>query len=489
MLYVLIGLVVMAMVLSVLGVLPFRPVDLMFSATFLTATCWATNRIFVKVFKAPTNLESVYITALILALILTPIKSVQELPLLFWVAVWAMASKYILAIKKKHIFNPAALSVALTALTLNYSASWWVVTAWMAPFVAVGGLLIVRKIRRFDMVFSFFVVASVVILGASALKGNDLLLTAQRLILDIPILFFAFVMLTEPLTTPARKIWQVVYGSLVGILFAPFIHLGFFYFTPETALLVGNIFSYIVSPKEKLLLMLKEKIQIAPDIYDFVFGLDEKLNFLPGQYMEWTLGHENPDSRGSRRYFTIAASPTEENLRIGIKFYPNGSSFKKALIALQSGDAIVASQLAGEFTLPKDPNKKLAFIAGGIGVTPYRSMIKYLLDLSQKRDIILLYSNKLASDIVYKEIFDEALQKLGIKTVYVLTDSANVPAGWSGRVGFIDTKMIAEGVPDFKDRTFYISGPHSMVDAFEKQLKAMGVPGNQLKADFFPGYA
>ncbi len=138
---------------------------------------------------------------------------------------------------------------------------------------------------------------------------------------------------------------------------------------------------------------------------------------------------------------------------------------------------LVASQLAGEFTLPKDLNKKLCFIAGGIGITPFRSMIKFLLDTNQKRDITLLFSNKTELDIVYKDIFDQAFLKLGIKTVYVNTD----------KMGFIDEMMIREQVFDFKDRTFYISGPHSMIDAFEKTLKNLGV--KNIKVDFFPGYA
>ena len=195
--------------------------------------------------------------------------------------------------------------------------------------------------------------------------------------------------------------------------------------------------------------------------------------------MEWTLPQKNPDSRGSRRYFTLAASPTEGNLRIGVKFYPNGSSFKNKLLSLNTSDLIVASQLSGEFILPKDPQEKLCFIAGGIGITPFRSIIKYLLDTNQKREITLFYSNKTAEDIVYKDIFDRAFQKLGIKTIYVNTD----------KMGYIDETMIRERVSDFKDRTFYLSGPHSMVDAFEKTLKNMGISSSQIKIDFFPGYA
>lgn len=467
MLYFLILLVAAAVVLSFFGVLPFQPINIIFSTVFLVIVCWASNTLFAKFSKAFTNLESVYITALILALIVTPIRTPGDLLFLSGVAVVAMASKYIIAVNRKHIFNPAAFAVVLSALTLNYGASWWIGNRWMLFFVILGGFLIVRKLQRFNMVFSFLIVYSVIISVAAVLKGNDILTLVQNAFLDSPLLFFAVVMLTEPQTTPPDKKFQMIYGGLTGI--------GFNFATPEIALLINNLFSYIVSFKGKLLLNLKEKLQIAPDIYDFVFGIDRKLRFLPGQYMEWTLDHKNPDSRGTRRYFTIAASPTEGNLRIGVKFYPNGSSFKKALLSLKPGEEAIVGQLAGEFILPKSQNSKLCFIAGGIGITPYRSMIKYLLDINQKRDIILISSNKTPADVVYKNIFDEADRKLGIKTIYVF--------------GQLGPEVITKEVADYKERIFYLSGPHSLVDAFELTLKKMGVPGNRIKIDFFPGYA
>lgn len=487
--YFLTFLSLVAVAFSALGILPFNPIALIFSVAFLTLACWISNTFFARVFRVQTNLESVYITALILALIVTPVRNLQDALLLGLVAVLSQGSKYILAVNKKHIFNPAAFAVAMGALAFKEGASWWVGTSWMAPFVLVGGLLIVRKIRRFSLVLSYLIVSIIAILGSSAFSSNNPLIIIKNLILDSPIIFFSLVMLTEPQTTPPGKFLQITYGGLVGFLFAPFVRLGTFSFSPEMALLAGNIFSYLLSPKEKLLLKIKEKIQIAPDIYDFVFDQDRKLVYLPGQYMEWTLGHKNPDRRGTRRYFTIAASPTEENLRIGVRFSQNGSSFKKALISMSSGDSIIASQLSGEFTLPRDPSRKLVFIAGGIGVTPYRSMIKYLLDTEQKRDMVLFYASKKEADFVYSDIFDKAEKSLGMKTVYVLTESENVPKSWQGKVGQIDKKMIAEEVPDYHDRIFYISGPHSMVDVFEKVLKGLGIAGNQIKIDFFPGYA
>jgi ferredoxin-NADP reductase len=439
------------------------------------------------VFRAPTNVESVYISALILALILSPIKSVSDLPLLFWAAVLTMASKYILAINNKHIFNPVAVAVTLTALGFNGSASWWIGTLSMLPFSLLG-LLIVRKIRRYDLVFYFFVASLVTMLGFSIIQGSNILTTLKQLMFSSPVFFFAFVMLTEPLTTPPTKSLQAAYGVLTGILFVPQFHLGTFYTTPEQALVIGNIFSYLVSPKYKVISTIQQKIQIAPSMIDFLFVPKKKIAFSPGQYMEWTVPHKNPDARGNRRYFTIASSPTEDTLRLGVKFYPNGSSYKKAMAAIDTNTPIVGDQLGGDFTMPKDTTQKLVFIAGGIGITPFRSMIKYLIDLKLPRPIVLFYANKTADEIVYADVFNQAQAELGIKMVYTLTDQTKIPANWMGKVGRIDANMISQEVPDFMQRIFYLSGPHAMVNAYEETLKNMGVPEKQIKIDFFPGF-
>jgi len=485
-LYYLIFLLVVAFGLSFFEVLSFNPLAIAGNAMFFVAICWITNTIFAKTFGAPTNLESVYITALILSLIVAPIRSYHDLPFLGWVAVWAMASKYIFAFGKKHFFNPAAFGVALAGVGLFQSANWWVGTGSLLPFVLLGGFLIVRKIQREDMVGTFFLSALLTIFFFNLAKGTDVFVLLKKILFDTPIVFFAFVMLTEPLTTPPTKLLRMLYGGIVGILYAPQVHVGSIYSTPELALLVSNMYSYIVSPKQKLVLTLSEKIKTASDMFDFVFPKNKNFSFLPGQYMEWTIAHKNPDSRGTRRYFTLASSPTEDTIRLGVKVYPNASSFKRALVNLSSRDPIVAGQLAGDFTLPSDTAKKLVFVSGGIGVTPYRSIIKYLLDKKEKRAIVHFYSNKNASEIVYKDIFDEAQREMGIKTVYTLTDKEAIPPNWKGRVGRIDAKMIQEEVSDYKDRLFYLSGPHAMVIGFEEVLHSMGV--NNIKKDFFPGF-
>lgn len=488
-LYVLIAFVCIAGILGSFGLIPFSPISIILSSLFLIMICWASNTVFSKVFKAPTNVESVYITALILTLILSPARTIDDFIFIGWTGLLAMASKYILSINKKHIFNPAAFSVAVTAIALGQYASWWIGTLNMVPFVLVGGLLIIRKLRLEDLEWSFLIVVIALSIVLGTLKGAYLPTTLGQLLFKSPLLFFGFIMLTEPLTMPPTKTLRVFYGGLVGLVFAPYFHIGSIYFSPELALITGNIFSYIVSPKQKLVLKLEQKIQASPDIFDFIFKPNQKLFFTPGQYMEWTLSHPKTDSRGNRRYFTIASSPTENNILLGIRHYENGSSYKMAMINMNDKTPIVASQLAGDFTLPRDQNKKLVFIAGGIGITPFRSMVKYLLDTKQKRSIILLYSNKVASDVVYKDVFDDAEKELGIKTIYTLTERETIPENWQGETGRVDGLMIEKVAPDFKDRVFYLSGPHTMVASYESVLKNMGVKQGNIKKDFFPGYA
>lgn len=478
-LYYLIALLVIAGLLSFFGGLPFTFPALAFTTLFLLSVCIIANSLFAWVFEAPTNIESVYISALILALVITPIRELSGVLFLFWAGTLTMASKYILALNKKHIFNPVALGVALTAFGINQSASWWVGSRVLLPFVLIGGFLIIRKVRRYDLEYGFFMSVIVTVLLVSILTKADPVFKIQKSFLDTPLLFFAFIMLTEPITMPPTKPLQLIYGALAGILIVPQVHFGSLFFTPELALITANIFSYFVSFKRKLILTLKEKIQISPDVFDFVFSPSQKLAFSPGQYMEWTLPHPHFDSRGDRRYFTIASSPTEFDLRLGVKFYPSPSSFKTALANMTSTTRIVASQMMGDFTLPKNPQTKLVFVAGGIGVTPYRSMIKYLLDKNEKRDIVLLYSNKTPDEIAYRDVFDQAVQQLGLKVVYVNSSIGS----------HIDANLIQTEVPDFASRTFYISGSDPMVKAIEKVLKGMQIPSDQIKTDYFPGLA
>jgi ferredoxin-NADP reductase/Na+-translocating ferredoxin:NAD+ oxidoreductase RnfD subunit len=478
---------IVGLVFSFFGLVPFKPLDLIVSFFVLMVAAHYSNWLFAKILNVSWNTESSYITATILTLVVGPELSWKGLASLVFLAIIAMASKYFLAINRKHVFNPAAFAMVVAPYAISYYPSWWIGNMYMVPFVLVAGFLIVRKIQREDLVLTFLAVFILVSQGLN-FSPTYLLASLKNAFVESPILFFSMIMLTEPTTTPPTRNLRIMYGALTAFLLAPFVHIGSFYFSAESAVLAGNIFSYLVSPKLRLSLVLKEKIEIAQNTYDFIFQLQRPIAFKPGQYMEWTLGHTKQDQRGMRRYFTVASSPTEPDIRIGVKFYRNPSSYKKALQELKPGDQVIASQLAGDFTLPKDRDKKLVFLAGGIGITPFRSMIKYLVDNGEKRDVILVYGAQQYKDIAYREVFNEAKQKLGIKTVYILQDGTGAPADMDVKIGMVTRELVTEEIPDYKERMFYISGPNAMVNNFENTLQAMGVGRGHIKTDFFPGY-
>lgn len=485
------GLIIMAfvaLVFSIFKILSFDALTLLLSALILVTVCYITNHLFARIFKVVINIESSFITAFILFFLMPPVNNIQTALLLAAAGTIAMASKYILAMNKKHIFNPAALAAFVLSFAPSTLAIWWVGTPVLLPVVAIIGLLIVRKIRRFHLLFSFLLTGLLSIMLFGYLNNSGGSEVFYQAFTSWPLVFFGTIMLTEPLTTPPTKKLQILYGTLVGVLFGLPLNLGILYSSPELALLIGNIFSYIVSPKKNLLLKLSEKINLAPDIYGFRFLPDQKLSFSPGQYLEWTLSHRNPDSRGNRRYFTIASSPESAEFELGVKISPSSSSYKRALLDMKPGDKLFASHLSGDFTLSKNQNEKLVFIAGGIGITPFKSIVEYLMDTKQKRDIVIFYACASPSEFVYKDIFDKAEYTIGLKTIYVLTRPENAPKDWRGKIGRINELVIKEVVPDYPKRKFYLSGPNAMVQGYKEFLSKLGVPKNQIVTDYFPGF-
>lgn len=489
-LYYLIVLVGIAAILSVFHILSYNPMDIAIQATAAVITCYVGNIILAKIFGAVTNSESALITAFILTLII-PVQFPRGVPFIILASGLAMAAKYLPTIEKRHIFNPAAAGIAATALlSPEHNATWWVGTPVLMPYVLIGGLLLARRIRRERLVVVFLAIYLLINAGFSVFHTGVITSIPTiwwQSIASSALLFFTFVMLTEPLTSPPTEKLQSYYAGLVAFLYAtPQLNLFSFALTPELALLVGNVYAYIVSPKYRLVLQLKEKMQVAKDTILFNFGRVNSFAFAPGQYMEWTLPHNHVDSRGNRRYFSLASSPSED-LQITVRFYEPSSSYKKALGGMQHGDTIIATSLEGSFVLPQDVSKPLVFVAGGVGIAPFRSMIKYIIDNKLRVNIIVLYANRLKEEIAFADILAQA-EVFGVRTIYTLTDTQHVPADWFGARGYFTPEMIAHYIPDFAQRTFYISGPQLLVERLEGTLRSMGVAGGHMKTDYFPGY-
>jgi len=472
-----------AVLFGFLGVLSFHGFALIETFVVVMTGAWVGHLVFSRLFKATTNVESYIITGIILFLILAPISSMTDAYITFAAGVLASASKYFLAINRKHIFNPVAISLFLLGLFGFGNAIWWVGSSALLPFTLCLGLLVVRKIRRFHLFFSFAVIAIPVIAFLNIIQGVAINEAILLIFTSWPLLFFGTIMLTEPMTTPPTKKLYMSYGNLVGLLFSIRFEFGPIYSSPELALVIGNIYSYLVSPKYKLFLSFVQSRKISSNIYEFVFTKPKDFRYKAGQYLEWTLSHPKSDSRGVRRFFTLASSPTEETLKLGIRVDGDqSSSFKRKLLSFTKDSRIIATQLAGDFTLPNDPSIKLTFIAGGIGITPFRSMVSYLIDKKEKRDIALFYFANTREEFVYKDIFTKA-EAIGLKTIYVPTKDA--VRGESRR---LTREMLMKYTPDFAKRVYYLSGPNAMVEGYKAMLLSAGVQGKNIISDYFPGF-
>ncbi|HVZ28550.1 MAG TPA: hypothetical protein VG798_07850, partial [Rhizomicrobium sp.] len=215
-----------ALAFSVLGLIPQSPLPLLIHAVVLLTGCWLSNLAFARSFQARSNPESVLISALILILIISPAAPVSwtglEFPLL--AAVWAMASKYLLTVQRQAVFNPAAFGVFCASLLTKTAASWWVGNYWSLGVVLIGGCLLLRKMRCFDLVISFC--GAVLLVSTLLAPPGFAWMFDREIVTRSALLFFAFVMLIEPRTLPIGRPWRIVFGALVGILYAPATHFG-----------------------------------------------------------------------------------------------------------------------------------------------------------------------------------------------------------------------------------------------------------------------
>ncbi len=491
--YVLVILAAYAMVLAYFGILHHGVMPYVYSFVTIIAICYLSNLIFAKLFYVPINVESWLITALILFFLMFPAITLGDLVTAAFAGFVAIASKYFITINKRHIFNPVAFAAVAVGATSFFQGSmpmveqffdsgnvvWWVGTPAMLPLVIILGLLVIRKIRKFGMFFAFVLGT---VLATAVININDPNFVREMLLQNLlswPLIFFGAIMLTEPITMPPHHRVQVIFGFAVGLLFVARYHIGPLYSTPELALVIGNIFAYAVSMKRRLMLTLKEKKLISKDTYEFSFASDALFHFHPGQYLEWTLKEDRSDNRGNRRYFTVSSSPTEKDVKLGVKFYQPSSVFKNELLNLPEGYTIAAGQLGGDFVLPHNKKKKLVFIAGGIGVTPFRSMIKYLIDKKEKREVTLIYCVKSEDEIAYRDVFEEGEREIGLKKIYLV-----------GK--FLTEEFLKKELPDCNNSNcnylFYMSGPNVMVTNYKKLLIKMGIKRSHIKTDYFPGF-
>ena len=235
-------------------------------------------------------------------------------------------------------------------------------------------------------------------------------------------------------------------------------------------------------------LSLKRIEKLSPEIYGFYFlSQNKKIDFKAGQFLQVIFPHKNTDIRGDKRYFTIASSPLDKELLIVTKIIKESSSFKKNLLNLKIGDSVAAEGPYGEFVLP---NKKsdIFLMAGGIGVTPYISMIKHLLKEKRELHITLFYAANKREDIVFRDLLLSASKNINIKITYFIKEVNSDLLDENEKKGYISKDTIRENISDIKNSFFYVSGPKIMIDNVIDILKEMKIDEEKIKKDYFVGY-
>lgn len=228
-------------------------------------------------------------------------------------------------------------------------------------------------------------------------------------------------------------------------------------------------------------LRIKEIIQRTYNVKSFRLEAPEGVYFQAGQFLSVMLNN----SQNLKRYLSISSSPTE-TCYIEFTKKLTQSDFSKTLDTLKVGDTVKVQYPLGNFTLKEEVNK-VAFLSGGIGITPIRSICKYVVDKKLSIDMILVYANRSIRDIVFKEDFDymqKAYPKL--KMAHVLCEAAE---GFKCTVGLMNATVIKNEVPDYQERKFYLCGPPGMVDSMQKILAdELGIVKDNIITENFQGY-
>jgi ferredoxin-NADP reductase len=482
---VLAGIALVALAESLVGALGFPPLALLATlATVLVASVVA-NRVMALLFRVRPHTESSIITGLLLFFLFFPTTDGQDLLTVALVAAIAVASKYVLAWRGRHIFNPAAIGAVIITLTGLNASVWWVGTPVLLPAVVIGALLVLYRTRQLPMGLTFIALATIVVTIVQSSFGLALPDALAYAIGSTPLVFLAGFMLSEPLTLPPRLWQRLVLAGIVAVLFAVPFSFGPVFSSPELALVVGNLLAFLVGQRRGLSLSFERSTILTPSTTEFVFSSKRPVSFRAGQYIELAIPHTGADSSGTRRVFSIASAPSNPHeVRVGVRMGESPSSFKRALASLKPSQTVRANLVAGDFLLPRDPSRPVLLVAGGIGITPFISQLEHDAAQGVDRDLVLVYAIRAHEEFAYSE----TLERLGVRVVLVAPhEPDSLAQGWKyAGAGRLTSELIEQQVSDVRERVAFVSGPPRLVGAVRAALRRLRV--RRIVTDAFSGY-
>lgn len=228
-----------------------------------------------------------------------------------------------------------------------------------------------------------------------------------------------------------------------------------------------------------------ETREVAKGTLLALFEVEDYPDYRPGSYFWVELpdrGHT--DEKGLRRHISLVTSPTDRPL-VGLATRLRDSAFKRTLAELEVGDEIEVEEPKGSFLLPEDTSADYVFVAGGIGITVFRSMLRYIADEQLPYRVTLCYSNRDRESAAFLDELEELERRIeGLRVVLILTEQE----GWEGESRRIDAAVLRDHVGKLEDKQFLVAGPPGMTEAVVDALHAAGVPEDRVLAGKFSGY-
>jgi len=231
---------------------------------------------------------------------------------------------------------------------------------------------------------------------------------------------------------------------------------------------------------------IKEKREVAEGTLLVVFELlGAEVDFRAGQYF-WVTLLDPPydDAKGPRRHISVVTSPNERGV-LGLCTRLRDSAFKRSLAELPVGTEVDVEQPKGNFLLPEDTDRPYVFIAGGIGITVFRCMLRYIAEEQLPYRVTLIYSNRDRASSAFLDELAELEQKENLRVVLTMTDDPD----WDGESRRIGPDLLHEHLgSDLGSFEYLVAGPPSMVEGVEETLRTVGVPEESIHPDRFSGY-
>jgi ferredoxin-NADP reductase len=210
------------------------------------------------------------------------------------------------------------------------------------------------------------------------------------------------------------------------------------------------------------------------------------VEYHPGQYF-WVelLNPPYTDDRGARRHISVVTSPTERGV-LGLCTRVRDTAFKRSLAELPVGAEVEVEEPKGAFGLPDDTGPHYVFVAGGIGITVFRSMLRYIADEGLPYRITLVYSNRdRASTAFFDELSELEAAVAGLRVIFTMTGDPD----WDGARRRVDADFLRDVTDaDFESTTYLVAGPPPMVEGVAESLGIAGVAEDQIRPERYSGY-